>query len=216
MATIGALYEDRKSGKSGVLVEIDDKHKTMMFEASDGKTFQISTTTFKSGWRKKAEEETPVVEFPEDVGIHEEKLDNVVSLSEKKVEKIENKNRECDKTMFTNLVVDFVDYAKRLNDETDTESFSVAVLTLKNGIALKWNRHRVFEVYAKFRKQLYVVFMKKELFSELNKRMGEERIEAMQNEDFIMDTFFNADLALLNKVNEALYPIILDIVKEDN
>ena len=88
-------------------------------------------------------------------------------------------------------------------------------MTTKNGIAVKWNKHRVFEVYAKFRTQNYRVFMKKELFSELNHAMNEE-ISAMQNEDFIMDTFFNADVALLNKVSEALYPIILDVVKEDN
>ena len=57
------------------------------------------------------------------------------------------------------------------------------------------------------------MFMKNELFESLNNTL-EDKIMAMQNAEFIMDRFFNADWDTVKKVFEALQPIILDVVKD--
>lgn len=49
---IGQKYEDRKTGKCGVLVNRDDKYKTLEFEGDDGNHFKISNSSFRSNWRK--------------------------------------------------------------------------------------------------------------------------------------------------------------------
>lgn len=53
---IGQKYEDRKTGKCGVLESRDDKYKTLLFRADDGSTFSISNSSFRSNWRKTKEE----------------------------------------------------------------------------------------------------------------------------------------------------------------
>lgn len=63
---IGQKYEDRKTGKSGVLESRDDKYKTMMFRADDGTTFNVSNSSFRSNWRKvKSEDEAAADEQAE-------------------------------------------------------------------------------------------------------------------------------------------------------
>lgn len=53
---IGQKYEDRKTGKCGILESRDDKYKTLLFRADDGSTFNISNSSFRSNWRKAKEE----------------------------------------------------------------------------------------------------------------------------------------------------------------
>ena len=70
VGTIGTMYEDRKSSKTGVLIERDDVHKTLMFRGADEKTFVISYSTFRSNWRKAVSGEDapePVDDEPKDV-----------------------------------------------------------------------------------------------------------------------------------------------------
>ena len=52
IGTIGQKYEDRRTGKSGVLVDRNTKYKTLMFQADDGSSFSITNSTFRSSWRK--------------------------------------------------------------------------------------------------------------------------------------------------------------------
>ena len=52
VGTIGQMYEDRKSGKLGVLESREEKYKTLMLRGEDGKTFSIQYSTFRSNWRK--------------------------------------------------------------------------------------------------------------------------------------------------------------------
>ena len=66
---IGQTYEDRKTGKRGVLESRDDKYKTLMFKAEDGSTFSITNSSFRSNWRKTKEEnvETNTPDVKEEV-----------------------------------------------------------------------------------------------------------------------------------------------------
>lgn len=59
---IGQLYEDRKTGKRGVLESRNDKYKTLMLADENGYAFTISNSTFRSNWRKVKDESEPVVE----------------------------------------------------------------------------------------------------------------------------------------------------------
>ena len=49
---IGQMYEDRKTGKIGVLEERQEKYRTLMLRDKEGKSFNITYSTFKSNWRK--------------------------------------------------------------------------------------------------------------------------------------------------------------------
>jgi hypothetical protein len=75
---IGQQYEDRKSKKTGVLLERDEANKklTLVDDSVDGaQPFQISYAAFKSNWRKVVQAEPvnePEVEVePETVAKHE-------------------------------------------------------------------------------------------------------------------------------------------------
>lgn len=64
LGVIGQKYEDRKTGKSGVLESRDEKYKTLMLRGDDGVSFSICNSTFRSNWRKVKEDvvETEPVE----------------------------------------------------------------------------------------------------------------------------------------------------------
>lgn len=50
---IGQMYENRrKPGEFGVLESRDEKYKTLMFRDSEGKSFAIAYSSFRSNWRK--------------------------------------------------------------------------------------------------------------------------------------------------------------------
>lgn len=53
---IGQKYEDRTTGKVGTIDSRDDKCKTLMMIDENGKGFSISYSSFRSRWRKCAEE----------------------------------------------------------------------------------------------------------------------------------------------------------------
>ena len=57
---IGQAYEDRTTGKVGVLESRDDKCKTLMLIGDDGKGFNVSYSSFRSKWRKHADEKEAV------------------------------------------------------------------------------------------------------------------------------------------------------------
>lgn len=78
IGVIGQKYEDRKSKKTGVLVERDEANKKLAFaeETADGtQLFYVSYAAFKSNWRKVVQAEPanePEVEAePETVAKHE-------------------------------------------------------------------------------------------------------------------------------------------------
>ena len=49
-AIFGQLYEDKRTHRAGTIVEYDEKYKTYLLEAPDGKSFNITSSQFKSNW----------------------------------------------------------------------------------------------------------------------------------------------------------------------
>lgn len=54
VGVVGQEYEERTSGKRGVLDSRDEQRKTLMLIDSDGKGFNVSYSSFRSRWRKVA------------------------------------------------------------------------------------------------------------------------------------------------------------------
>ena len=52
IGVIGQKYEDRKSKKSGYLLDRDVENKKLSFMDDNTETFQVSFAAFKSNWRK--------------------------------------------------------------------------------------------------------------------------------------------------------------------
>lgn len=55
-------YEDRRTHRSGKLLEYNEKYKTYLLESSDGKTFNVTSSQFKINWRliEEAEVQTEI------------------------------------------------------------------------------------------------------------------------------------------------------------
>lgn len=85
---IGQRYEDRKTGKCGVLESRDEKYKTLMFRGDDGSTFNISNSSFRSNWRK-VKEEVVEAEPIETESVEEEVVDTVVEETTEPEKEIE-------------------------------------------------------------------------------------------------------------------------------
>lgn len=82
---LGQKYEDRKTGKCGVLVARDEKYKTLMFEGDDGRTFSISNSSFRSNWRK-VKEEVVETEPVETESVEEEVVESVAEETTEEIE----------------------------------------------------------------------------------------------------------------------------------
>ena len=87
---IGQMYENRKSKRVGVLESREEKYKTLMLRDSEGKSFNITYSTFRSDWRKYNGEEliqtsTQVEEERTKEEKREEKSKKVVESKQKSV-----------------------------------------------------------------------------------------------------------------------------------
>jgi hypothetical protein len=99
---IGQKYEDRKSKKTGVLVERDAENKKLSFLGENEESFQVSFAAFKSNWRKvvqaepanepevEAEPETVVEQKAPKFNSEDEKIkDFVKALTEARVASVD-------------------------------------------------------------------------------------------------------------------------------
>lgn len=85
---IGQMYENRKSKKVGVLESRETKFKTLMMRDAEGKTFNVSYSTFRSDWRKYQGEEV----IQTSTQVEEQRAEEQKEVSEAKVEV----NKEAD------------------------------------------------------------------------------------------------------------------------
>lgn len=82
---IGQKYEDRNTGKTGILDSRDDKCKTLMMVDDGGKGFSISYSSFRSRWRKCIESsETPNVTAYVEAEVNEDVVDEKSQADEDK------------------------------------------------------------------------------------------------------------------------------------
>ena len=85
IGVIGQMYVDRKSNKTGTLLDRDVENKKLTFTDVDGEQFQISFAAFKSNWRKVINE-VPTTEVAEAVEPTVEETPEVEAESEVEAE----------------------------------------------------------------------------------------------------------------------------------
>lgn len=177
IGVIGQKYEDRKTGKSGVLVSRDLKCKTLMLEADDGKTFLIANATFRSGWRKSKDSE--VVEVDEASVAKEsvetvEEVDDIITEDEFQHKSLEKKAmKKSGKTLdLTNLAMmsifgTFADIVKVHLQKEDLH-LTVKLRTKFGGVIVKDGRKNAFELWVKPERDAVEICMTKELYDAIN------------------------------------------------
>lgn len=152
---IGQMYEDRKSKKVGVLESRESKYKTLMLRDVDGKSFNITYSTFKSNWRKYQ---------------GEEQIQTSTQVEEKKAES--EKQKEEDKKIIehkTEVVrVSTEDKVKMLravenliSDKIKANNLDLKITrTSKGGIVIRHRKYTLFEVWIKYAMDKYDMFLR--------------------------------------------------------
>lgn len=117
VGVIGQTYEDRKSGRKGVLESREEKFKTLMMKDDEGKTFNITFSTFRSNWRKYQGEDVVLTSEQK-----EEKQETEKAEKQKKVDKAKRVLKEVneavsvpkvDKTKAESALKDIIETAVR-------------------------------------------------------------------------------------------------------
>lgn len=153
---IGQMYEDRRTKKTGKLVERDEKYKTLLFEAPEGKTFNISFSGFKSNWRKLVtddiEESSEVANSIPDDTETDVVTDNVEVVKEHREYTV---NKLLEET-----TLKIIDYVQSFSNSR----VSVKSVLKKNSHTVKVDNRRMLEVITKVRNSTYMICMSEEMY----------------------------------------------------
>lgn len=160
---IGQIYEDRRTKKTGKLIERDEKYKTLLFESPDGKTFNTSYGTFKSNYRKyeSAGEQTTEVEKIEEVAETEHK---VVEVTEESVKKPRKKRAEAELSeLYVSTTMCLLAYAESFKNP----AVQIKSIPKKNINYIKAGRRRIVDVTSRLRDDTYIVCMSEEMYTKI-------------------------------------------------
>ena len=162
---IGQIYEDRKSKRVGVLESREEKYKTLMMRDSEGKTFNITYSTFRSNWRKyQGEEVIQTSTQVEEVKVEEKKK------AEKNKKIVETKS-EVVKMTTEEKVKSLKALAETVEDKIKTLGLDLKVdRTSKGGIVVRSKKLKLFELWIKFGLDKYD-FVSKDDIVQLNKKL---------------------------------------------
>lgn len=157
---IGQMYEDRKSKKIGVLESREEKFKTLMMRDKEGKSFNITYSTFKSNWRKYNGEEniqTSTQVREEKAGTEKRKADNKkIVESKQEVVKISTEEKVKKLKALESIIADKI---KSMNVDLKTNR------TSKGGIIVRNKKYKLFEIWIKFNKDRYEFVSRDELIA---------------------------------------------------
>lgn len=135
VGVIGQMYEERKTGKVGVLESRETKYKTLMMRDKDGKTFNITFSTFRSNWRKYQGEEV---------------IQTSTQVEEQKVvdEKKKASDKKTVKTESIEIKLTTEEKVKRLRALSDTISSAI----IDKGLELKVDRSAKGAINVRYKK----------------------------------------------------------------
>ena len=193
---IGQMYENRKSKKVGVIESRDEKCKTLMMRDSDGGSFVVTFSTFRSNWRKyegeqKIETSTQKEEKKEKAKTAEKKLEKKrfkMDIREK-LEIIESEKE---------IIQPIVDKSK-CNDLNMKQS-------AKGGILIKIGRKTIFEVWNDYRNERINVCVREDVKDLLDYSTKTGDVGEEFKETFILKWVLN-----INK--SQLASLVSDLVK---
>lgn len=152
---IGQMYENRKTKKVGVLESREEKFKTLMMRDKDGKSFNVTYSTFRSEWRKYKGEVVVQTssQIEETVEAEQKEVESTETAIKTKSEKI--KFSSDDKVKAIRYLENFV---------TDRIKASGANLTVmrntRGGVIVHAKRLTTFEVWCKYGIDKYDIFFR--------------------------------------------------------
>lgn len=152
---IGQMYEDRKTKKRGVLESREPKYKTLMLRDTDGKSFNITYSTFKSNWRKYQGEEVAETSTQ----VEEKEVEKQAET--KKVEKAISE--KSDTVRFsTEEKVKAVRALEKFIDERLSANKSELKVSRnsRGGVIVGHSRFTAFEVWVKYGIDMYDIFFR--------------------------------------------------------
>lgn len=141
-------YEDRRTHRSGKLLEYNEKYKTYLLESSDGKTFNVTSSQFKINWRLIEEAEVQTEVKPE------------VEPAEVKTGTTYTGPTEEKKKELNDVYTDAVLIGSKFIDSFMNDAVAIKLVPRKNMFRVRVDRHIVFDVqvmvkYNKFRLWLF-------------------------------------------------------------
>ena len=148
---IGQMYEDRKTKKVGVLESRETKYKTLMMRDADGKSFNITYSTFKSNWRKyQGEEQIQTSTQIEEKKVEEEKKAQkakaVVEKKEPDVAKISTEEKVKKVRALDELICSKIEKA----------GYSLKTARTGRGcVIVRHGKKSLFEIWIKFGYELF-------------------------------------------------------------
>lgn len=162
---IGQMYEDRKSKKRGVLESRESKYKTLMLRDDEGKSFNITYSTFKSNWRKYAGEDaiqtsTQIEETKAEEKKETAKAKKTVSTSSEKSMKFTTE----EKIKAVRATEKFIEERIKANNSTLELSRNS-----RGGIIIGHKRATAFEVWVKYGIDRYDIFFRDDIANTLDK-----------------------------------------------
>lgn len=136
---IGQMYENRKTHKIGVIERIEEKYKTLLLRDSEGKSFNISFSTFNSSWRKYKGDEVIKTSSQTTQEREEKKAQEVKESAKKESAKARIPQKRQESKEYTVKIFNMV---KTLV----SDPYNV-ILTGRGGIKVKKNRSIQFEIW---------------------------------------------------------------------
>ena len=170
---IGQMYEERKSKKVGVLESREPKYKTLMLRDRDGKSFNITYSTFRSNWRKYQGDEV----IQTSTQVEEEKVEEKAKVS---------KSKKVVTTKTSEPKISTEEKVKRLRalDELITSKIKEHNLdkvrterTSKGGLKVCYKKSTMFEVWDVIKLDKYSFRMKEKFDSCMETQTTREYLE---------------------------------------
>jgi len=173
---IGQMYEDRKTKKVGVLESREEKFKTLMMRDKDGKSFNITYSTFRSNWRKYNGDE--VISTSTQV---EEKR-----AEEKKREANNKKTVESKSEMVKLSTEDKVKKLKALDEvvcsAVKEKNLDLKVdRTAKGGISVRYKKSSLFQIWIRYATEQYSFRTKEDFDKFVTLKTDKEVLEEKGN-----------------------------------
>ena len=199
---IGQMYENRKTKKVGVLESREVKYKTLMLRDTDGKTFNITFSTFKSDWRKYAGEQ--IAETSTQVEEKKAEQKEEVAKAKKEIKEKSEKvsiSRE-DKVKAVHAVKQII------SDAITSKIPEMRVDTCaKGGIKLHFKHKLLMEVWVRFNENRYTFCVN----DSISERISDNpELEVTKNDTWTLKTKYRF---AQDKIDDVL-PVFVDALVE--
>lgn len=210
---IGQMYEDRKTKKVGVLESREPKYKTLMMRDPEGKTFNITYSTFKSNWRKYTGDAVAQTSTQVEEKKVEEKKEEV--KKEKSAKKVVEKQTDVVK-MTTEEKVKKVHAVDDHVCDMLKDSVLKTTRTSKGCIVVRNKKKTLFEIWIKFNLDKYDFIVSEELVATNRDKFNKviKSSEYTYKEDWHLKHLCRVSADKFDDIFNLLFDIAKDYISE--